>query len=59
MQNLKHDTNEPIYKTEKDSQGGGIQGRGGGEVGVGSRQLWYTEGTNNKVLLGNAENYIQ
>ena len=30
MQNLKHDTNEPIYKTEKDSQGGGIQERGGG-----------------------------
>ena len=65
--NLKHDTNQPIYETETDTQ---TQNRlvspkvGGGrevnwEFGVGRCRLLHLECINNKVLLYSAKNYTQ
>ena len=58
MQNLKCDTNEPIYKTETDSQAEirlvVAKGMGRGmdwEFGVSRCKLLHLEWTNNKVLL--------
>ena len=66
MQNLKCDTNEPIYKTETDSQAEirlvVAKGRGRGmdwEFGVSRCKLLRLEWTNNKVLLYSTGNYIQ
>ena len=69
MENLKYGTNEPIYRTETDSQilrkdlwlPRGVR-RGSGmdwEFGVYSSELLHLEWINNKVLLYSTENYIQ
>ena len=65
--NLKHDTNEPIYKTETDHGHGeqtyGFQwwGRRGvdGEFGAGRCKLLHFEWISNEVLLYSTGNYIQ
>ena len=67
MWNLKYDTNEPIYKTEIDSQTEQTvvaKGEGGGggrdrEFVVSRCQLLHIEWINNKVLLYSTGNYIQ
>ena len=64
MWNLKYDTIELIYKTERDSEienRHGCQGRGGmnWEFGISRWKLLYTEWINNKVLLYSTGNYIQ
>ena len=67
MWNLKYDTNEFIYKTERDSQREqtcGCQGGGVGEGWIGSLRLaecklLYREWINNNVLLSSTGNYIQ
>ena len=59
--NVKHDTNEPIYEMETDSQTrGGCQG--GGEVGefeVSRSKLVHIEWIQNKVPLSSMGNYSQ
>ena len=68
MWNLKHDTNEPIYKRERFmdienrfvvAKGEGVGGGRVWEVGVSRCKLLYLEWINNKVLLYNTENYSQ
>ena len=69
MWNLKYDTNEPIFKTETDSQTQRTdfwlqRGRWGWrgmdwEFGISRRKLLYIEWINNKVLLYSTGNYIQ
>ena len=67
MWNLKYDTNEPIYKTETDSQAQRTdlwlpRGGGGGkdwEFGVGRCKLLHLEWINNKVPMYSTGNYIQ
>ena len=66
--NLKYSTNEPIYKTETDSDkenrlvvAKGV-GRGSGmdwEFGVSRCKLLHLEWKSNKVLLYSTGNYIQ
>ena len=67
--NLKHGTNDPIYKTETDhghaeqtcgSQRGGRGGSGmDGEFGVSRCKLLHLEWISNEVLLYNTRNYTQ
>ena len=67
MWNLKYDTNEHNYETEKDrprEQTCGCQvGEGGGgkdwEAGISRCKLVYIGWINNKVLLYSTGNYIQ
>ena len=68
MWNLKHDTNEHIYETERDSQTYRAdvlpRRRGSGEgkeweVGVSRCKLVYTDWINNRVLLYSTGCYIQ
>ena len=68
MWNLKYDTNEPIYKTETDSQTQRTdwwlpRGRSGGgmewEFGISRCKLLYIGWINNKILLYSTGNYIQ
>ena len=66
MWNLKYDPNEPIYRTETDSQREqtcGCQGEGGGggldwEFGVSRGELLYREWINSMVLFYSTRNYI-
>ena len=66
VENLKHGTNEPIYRTETDSQTWRAdlwlpRGRGRGidmEFGVGKCELLNLEWINNDVLLYSTGNYI-
>ena len=66
--NLKYSTNEPIYKTERDSLtreqtvvAKGEEGWGGkvSEFGISRCKLLYIVWRNNKVLLYSTSNYIQ
>ena len=62
--NLKYGTNEPIWKTETDSQTCGCQGGGGGnwvdwEFGVSRCKLLPLKWISSEVLLNSIENYIQ
>ena len=69
MQNLKYGKNEPIYKTETDSQTqrtdlwlprGRVRGREMDcESGVGRCKLLHLQWINNKVLLYSTGNDIQ
>ena len=68
MWNLNYGTNEPIYKTETDSDTEirfvVAKGEGGGrgmdsESGVSRCKLLHLEWINNKVLLYSTGNYIQ
>ena len=68
MWNLNYGTNEPIYKTETDSQtqvrlvvakGYGRGRRIAWEFGVGRCKQLHLEFINNKVLLYSTGNYIQ
>ena len=68
MENLKYNTNEPIYETQTDDGHGeqtcGCQGGGGGNVmdrafGVARHQLVHLEWISNEILLHSTENYIQ
>ena len=66
MQNLKYDTNELIYKAEKDSENkltgtkGETQEEGiNQEFGISTYKLLCTRQINNKVLLYSTRNYIQ
>ena len=68
--NLKYGPDEPVYKTETDSQTwrAGMwlpRGRGGGENGMdwvfeaGTCKLLHLEWISNEVLLNSTGNYIQ
>ena len=67
--NLKDNTNEPIYKTETDSQtertdlwlprGRGLEKKGSGRLELARWKLLLTEWINNKILLYNTGNHIQ
>ena len=66
MWNLKYDTNELIYETERDSEnrlvvakGEGVWGGMEWEFGVSRCKLLYREWINSKVLLYSTEKYIQ
>ena len=69
MWNLKYGINEPIYRTETDSQtwrtdlGVAIGNKGGSgmdwEFGVSSWKLLHLEWISNEVLLYNTQSYIQ
>ena len=68
MWNLKYDTNEPIYETNRITdivnrlvvaKGEGVGGGMEWEVEVSRLQLIYIEWINNKVLLHSTGNYIQ
>ena len=68
MWNLKYGTNEPIYRTETDSQTENrlvvAKGEGGGggmdwEFGISRCKLVYIGWINNQVLLYSTGNYIQ
>ena len=68
MWNLKYDTNELIYETEKDPgtkktnsslpRRRGLRKGWSGRLRVSRCKLLYVEGMNNKVLLHSTENYI-
>ena len=62
--NLKYSTNEPIYKTERDSMtvvAKGEEGWGGkvSEFGISRCKLLYIGWRKNRVLLYSTRNYIQ
>ena len=65
MWNLKYDTNEPVYKTEADSQTENrlvvVKGKRGmnWEFGVSKCKLLHLEWINNKAILYSIGNYIQ
>ena len=65
MQNLKYDTNEPIYKTETDSETWKsrlVVAEGEewtGSLRVSRCKLLHLEWINSKVLLHSTGNYIQ
>ena len=61
MPNLKYDTNEPVDKTETDSQTRrtDLWLPRGSEVRVSGCKLWHMVEINNTVLLYSTENYIQ
>ena len=68
MWNLKYDTNEPIYKTNRladienslvVAKGKGSRGGMDWEFGISRCKLLYIEWINNKVLLYSTGNYIQ
>ena len=62
--NLKYSTNEPIYKTERDSLTVVAKGEEGwegkvSESGISRCKLLYIGWRNNRVLLCSTRNYIQ
>ena len=63
MWNLKYDTNELIFKTEKDSQTQLPKGKGRWEMnlklGINRYTLSFIKYANNKVLLHSTGHYIQ
>ena len=54
MWNLKYDTNEPVYKTDSQTENRPVAAKGEG-AGVCRRKLFYMKGINNKVLLYGAQ----
>ena len=65
MWNLKYDRNEPVYKTETDSQTENrlvvVKGKQGmnWEFGISRCKLLHLEWINNKAILYSIGNYIQ
>ena len=67
MWNLKYDTNEPIYKTERQTQrvdlwlpkGEGSWGGKDWKFGINKCKLSYVKLINTKILLNRTVNYIQ